>query len=389
MRTFMNGAMLAVLALAVSAVKLSQEEGEAMVGTSVSITPEEALEINAELAKATIDVIAMDGVEEPDFAGNFSEDSEPEDCGCECPEACPYDNMVALPKDLYKDAKAEYAAKIAAEKLKPLVVDLALPWNDILSMDPEELDSQILLPMFEEALEQQMKENPELASALPNKPNHLQEQVDMVLEAIKGMDGVGLGFGKVDEAAEGVERHTLVSGTGWISSASEWEDVQLFTKITPGVFFFSSENNAEANNAFEPKWRNLQRSTFGAAYYRVDVDNHPEIAAAFGVTSTPYFVARYGEEDFARTSGHDNGEWVHFKGELARKLKDFEVKDTWNPENHEGEVTKKETRRTDSQNFTLGDHQKKIDAGRIVDDGTFEGFGYDEKDGEYSLARRA
>jgi len=108
-----------------------------------------------------------------------------------------------------------------------------------------------------------------------------------------------------------------------------------------------------------------------------------------GVTSTPYFVAMHGEEDFARTAGHDNGEWVHFKGELARKLKDFEIKDTWNPENHEGEVTKKETRRTDSQRVSVDDHQKKIDAGRIVDDGTFEGFGYDEYDGEYSLARRA
>lgn len=123
----MNGAMLALLSLAVSAVKLSQEEVVEAVGEPLTITPEEAAAINAELAKATIDVIAEDGVEDADFAGNFSE-SEDEDCGCTCPEECPYDNMVALPKDLYKDAKAEYAAKIAAEKLEPLVVDLALPW---------------------------------------------------------------------------------------------------------------------------------------------------------------------------------------------------------------------------------------------------------------------
>ena len=124
----MNGAMLALLSLAVSAVKLSsQEEVVEMVGEPLTISPEEAAAINAELAKATIDVIAKDGVEDADFAGNFSE-SEDEDCGCSCPEECPYDNMVALPKDLYKDAKAEYAAKIAAEKLQPLVVDLALPW---------------------------------------------------------------------------------------------------------------------------------------------------------------------------------------------------------------------------------------------------------------------
>ena len=355
----MNGAMLAILSLAVSAVRLA-EEGEVVLGEPLEISEAEAAEIMKELSKGTTDVIIDDGVNDADFAGNFSE-SESDDCGCECPEECPFDNVVALPKDLYKDAKAEYAAKIAAEKLKPLVVDLALPWNDILAMDPEELDSQILLPMFEEALEQQMKDNPELASALPTKPNHLQEQVDMVLEAIKGMDGVGLGFGKVDEAAEGVERHTLVSGTGWIQTAKEWEDVQLFTTMTPGVFFFSSENNAEANVAFEQKWKNLQRTTFGAAYYRVDVDNHPDIAAAFGVESTPFFVARYGEEDFARTSGRDTGEWVHFKSELARELKNFEKKDTWNPENHEGEITKKETRRTDSQAFSVDDHAKKID----------------------------
>jgi hypothetical protein len=232
-------------------------------------------------------------------------------------------------------------------------------------MDPEDLDAQILLPMFEEALEQQMKDNPELRHALPNKPNHLQEQVNMVLEAIKGMDGVGLGFGKVDEAAEGVERHTLVTGSGWIETAQEWEDVKLFTSITPGVFFFSSERNADSNNAFESKWRNLQRSTLGAAYYRVDVDDHPEIAAEMGVTKTPYFMAGVHDSAFAETDGASNGDWVHFKSTIAKKLKEFEKKDTWNPEDHEGNVTKKETRRTDSQHFSLGDHQKKIDQGRI------------------------
>jgi hypothetical protein len=117
--------MLALLSLAVTAVRLEAEE--VAVGTSVSITQEEAAAIEAELAKTTIDVLEKDGVNEPDFKGNFS-DSEEDDCGCECPESCPYDNMVALPKDLYKDAKAEYMAKIAAEKLEPLVVEMALPW---------------------------------------------------------------------------------------------------------------------------------------------------------------------------------------------------------------------------------------------------------------------
>jgi hypothetical protein len=44
MKTFMNGAMLALLSLAVTAVRLEQTEEAAVeaVGTSVSITPEEA-----------------------------------------------------------------------------------------------------------------------------------------------------------------------------------------------------------------------------------------------------------------------------------------------------------------------------------------------------------
>ena len=243
MKTFMNGAMLALLSLAVTAVRLEAEE--VAVGTSVSITPEEAAQIEAELRTSTSDVIISDGVQEEGFAGNVSEDSE-DDCGCECPEACEYDNMVALPKDLYKDAKAEYAAKIAAEKLEPLVVEMALPWEDILAMNPEDLDAQILLPMFEEALEHQMKENPELRHALPNKPNHLQEQVNLVLEAVRGMEG----FGAVAEAAEGVERHTMVNGSGWIETQEEFETVMRMVELTPGVAFFSSESNADAANAF-------------------------------------------------------------------------------------------------------------------------------------------
>jgi len=147
--------------------------------------------------------------------------------------------------------------------------------------------------------------------------------------------------------------------------------------MTPGVFFFESDANADAVNALSPKWRNLQREVFGAAYYRVDVDSHPEIAASFGVTSTPFFVARYGKNDFASTDGADVGEWLTFKADLKKELKKFERKDTWNPEDHEGNVTKKETRRTDSQKFSLDDHQTKIDQRRIKEDGVYDGFKFE------------
>jgi hypothetical protein len=30
---------------------------------------------------------------------------------------------------------------LAAEKLEPLIVEMALPWEEIMALDPEELDS--------------------------------------------------------------------------------------------------------------------------------------------------------------------------------------------------------------------------------------------------------
>ena len=65
----------------------------------------------------------------------------------------------------------------------------------------------------------------------------------MVLDTLRGMDGMG--FDKVDEAADGVERHTLVTGAGWIDSHSQWEDVRMFSNMTPMVLFFSGEDKAD------------------------------------------------------------------------------------------------------------------------------------------------
>jgi hypothetical protein len=36
--------------------------------------------------------------------------------------------------------------------------------------------------MFEAALEEEIRNNPELEAAIPDRPSHLQEQVNMVLE---------------------------------------------------------------------------------------------------------------------------------------------------------------------------------------------------------------
>jgi hypothetical protein len=64
------------------------------------------------------------------------------------------------------------------------------------------------------------------------------------------MDGVGLGFDAVDAAAEGVERHTLVNGSGWIDNMEDARKVEKMAELTPTVIFFSSESNADASNAF-------------------------------------------------------------------------------------------------------------------------------------------
>ena len=295
--------------------------------------------------------------------------------------------MVAIPRDLYKDAKAEYAAKIAAEKLEPLVVEMALPWEDILAMNPEDLDAQILLPMFEDALEHQMKENPELRHALPNKPNHLQEQVNLVLEAIKGMEG----FDAVADAAEGVERTHMVSGSGWIETKEELAMIEKMAELTPVVGFISSESNVDGAEAYAQKWMNLQRSTPGAMYFRMDIDQFPEVAQDLGITSTPVFLYAVGDQMIQKTSP-DNGEWLHFKKTIEEELRHHVSKDTWNPEDHEGNVTKKETRRTGSNVYSVDDYAKKVDEDRIKDDAVYDGFKF-EKDGEgetdYSLEKTA
>ena len=188
----------------------------------------------------------------------------------------------------------------------------------------------------------------------------------------------------------------MVNGSGWINTMKEYEDIRRILALTPGVFFFSSESNADAANAFEQKWTNLQRSTPGAMFFRVDVDQFPEIAADAEITSTPMFLAGVGDdanwEEMGRTDGASNGDWVHFKSEIAKGVERHMTKDTWNPEDHEGNVTKKETRRTGRHETSVHDHQTKIDADRIVDDGLYDGFGF-EKDGEgefdYSLKKTA
>jgi hypothetical protein len=93
-----------------------------------------------------------------------------------------------------------------------------------------------------------------------------------------------------------------------------------------------------------------------------------------------------------RTHASSNGEWVHFKNTIGNELTRHKKKDTWNPEDHEGNVTKKETRRTDSNRFSLENQATKVDARRIKDDAVYEGYKF-EKDGEgdfdYSLEKTA
>jgi thioredoxin-related protein len=127
-------------------------------------------------------------------------------------------------------------------------------------------------------------------------------------------------------------------------------------------------------------------------YFRVDVDQHPDWVTVFSIPSTPYFVFFDNDKEIARTDGASVGDWVHFKNTIAKELKNYEHKDTWNPEDHEGNVTKKETRRTGSNRYAVSDYAKKVDQDRIKDDAVYDGFKF-EKDGEgetdYSLEKTA
>ena len=125
-------------------------------------------------------------------------------------------------------------------------------------------------------------------------------------------------------------------------------------------------------------------------YFRIDIDQHPEWATELGVTSTPEFLFGLGDTEIARTNGASVGDWVHFKNTIAKELKNHESKDTWNPEDHEGNVTKKETRRTGSNRYSVDDYARKVDQDRIKEDAVYDGFKF-EKDGEgetdYSLVK--
>lgn len=197
----------------------------------------------------------------------------------------------------------------------------------------------------------------------------------MVLEALKGMDGMG--FDKIEGPEEGVERHSLVHGAGWIDSHKQWEDVQLFTEITPGVFFFSSEMNADAANEFEDQWRDLQRGVLGAAYFRVNVEYGSvgwEIAEAFGVDNTPFFLVYHANEIVIESDGSD---WAHFRSSLARHLKHLEHIDT-----------EKVTRETGHTHDSLHAEGEFVDETRIKPDAVYDGYEWDENlRGEYDLEK--
>lgn len=196
----------------------------------------------------------------------------------------------------------------------------------------------------------------------------------MVLEALRGMDGMG--FDKIDGPAEGVERHSLVHGAGWVDSYKQWEDVQLFTEITPGVFFFSSEHNADAANEFEGQWRDLQK-TSGAAYFRVDVEVGSvgwDIAETFGVRNTPFFLVYHHNEVIIESDGSD---WAHFRSTLARHLKGLDHIDT-----------EKETRVVTHAHDELHAEGEKVDESRIKPDAVYDGYEWDEDfRGDYELEK--
>jgi hypothetical protein len=82
MKSYMNGAMLSLLALAAIAVKLEQDDVPAEPVAAVPAVPDELqTEITAAIAAETATVLEEDGVNDADWQGGFS-DEESEDCGC-------------------------------------------------------------------------------------------------------------------------------------------------------------------------------------------------------------------------------------------------------------------------------------------------------------------
>ena len=252
-------------------------------------------------------------------------EEEDEDCGSDCcmPTCCDdeKDDTVNLPESVYHDGRIEKEAYALVEPLEPLIVDLTLEDLGLDLLDAEHLSEDILLPAMQEAINKMIAEDPSLAEGLPPLPTELESVVDQVMQVVQENNG-GLDFADLEGAVE-----TEWSTTGTITTVDQLLDALSFSNYSPSVFWLIDDDCTEEGGACShlsqryEQWKDLQRNIIGTIFYKLNIDDVPEINNMYPNGGANSFLAFYdGETEW--DSAVPEGEWYEFEAVLSRLNKE-------------------------------------------------------------------
>ena len=265
-------------------------------------------------------------------------DEADDDCGdCCMPTCCDddKDDTVNLPESVYHDGRIEQEAYALVEPLAPLIVDLTLEDLGLDLLDAENLSQDVLLPAMQEAINAMIAEDPSLAEGLPPLPTELESVVDQVMQVVQDNNG-GLDFADVEGAVE-----SEWSTTGTITDVNQLLDALSFSNYSPSVFWLIDDECTEAGGACShtspryDQWKDLQRNIIGTIFYKLNIDDVPEIDNMYANGGANSYLAFYnGETEW--DSAVPEGEWYEFEAVLARLNKDVAddaaANEDWNRE---------------------------------------------------------
>ena len=283
--------------------------------------------------EAVAEEIAADGA-----TISADEAEEDDDCGdCCMPTCCDddKDDTVNLPESVYHDGRIEQEAYALVEPLEPLIVDLTLEDLGLDLLDAENLSQDVLLPAMQEAINKMIAEDPSLAEGLPPLPTELESVVDQVMQVVQDNNG-GLDFADVEGAVE-----SEWSTTGTITDVNQLLDALSFSNYSPSVFWLIDDDCSEAGGACShtspryEQWKDLQRNIIGTIFYKLNIDDVPEIDNMYANGGANSYLAFYdGETEW--DSAVPEGEWYEFEATLARLNKevadDAAEDEDWNHE---------------------------------------------------------
>lgn len=131
------------------------------------------------------------------------------ECCCEKKE---WEDLVNIPDFIYVDGRVEEEAKQLVEQLDPLVIDLTFDDLNLTEEELENLDTDVLIPAMERAIERAVEDDPSLADGLPELPNQFDKVVDAVAKIVSEEDE-GMVFPDIEGAV-----NTLYDSNGLIES---------------------------------------------------------------------------------------------------------------------------------------------------------------------------